>query len=38
MQLTFDEATEAFRHEFESWLDANHRAIVARATLAEVAR
>ena len=23
MQLTFDEATEAFRHEFESWLDAN---------------
>ena len=23
MQLTFDEATEAFRHEFEAWLDAN---------------
>ena len=23
MQLTFDEATEAFRHEFVAWLDAN---------------
>jgi alkylation response protein AidB-like acyl-CoA dehydrogenase len=23
VQLTFDEATEAFRHEFEAWLDAN---------------